>query len=709
MKHTRFISVLLSFVFFISSCSNEEFIEKITLDQSQFNATADGASVDVVVNSNTAWTATYLNDAGTTDMNWITITPAKGEGNGRISVTVGKNEDKARSAEVKVFSATTAATMVVYQKAGASGSGNDDPGNDDPGTGYTAISEVRKLYEGVDYKIAEDLKISGTVISDYRRNTSGGLNNYTSAKAIIVSDDNAGIMLYCSADNTDFARGDEVEVELKNQVLSVYNGGPLQVNGLPLANIKKLGTNVPVAKEITAAELLSGSYESRYVAVKDVQVASDDLNKTFVVGDAHTSIGIEAKTGELFDIFSSKYAVFAAESVPQGSGTLKGIAGVNSGRYQISVSDRSDYSGLTGARFASAPKFALSATDLKVAGEGASVKVALVSNVAWTASSSNPDFQLSQTSGNSGAEIIVSYTQNPSTASTRTATVTFKTTSTEVANNTITLTITQYAYESLVSDRVNKWLELPQIADKDGFAYISHHTDLNGESVRNYSYLLDGNNRYATWVAYTLYDAIGRNNVSRDDAEEWAFDPKVPKRCQPVLNKSWGVSPYDRGHQIPFADRRHSLAAGKSTFYFTNMTAQNSSFNQGLWGKLETNVRNWANGCDTLYVVTGAVATTKTDGTIEYIKDNSGNNVAIPKAYFKVVLRYKKSDTANGGYSAIGFWFENKSVSDSSVEAKHAKTVKAIEELTGFNFFHNLDDSVESAVEGTLTVSSWGL
>ncbi len=704
MKQIKFLFILLSFVSFISSCANEEFTEKITLDQTQLNAPAEGTAADIAVTANTGWTTTYLNDEGTEDLNWITVTPAKGEGDGKISVTVAKNEGKARSAEVKVFSRTTAATVVVYQKAGATEEPGDGPGEDSE---YTAISKVRELYNGTDFKITGDVKISGTVISDYRRNTSGGLNNYTSAKAIIVSDGNAGIMLYCLEDNTDFARGDKVEIDLKGQTLSVYNGGPLQVNGLPLGNIRKSGTETPVAKEISAAELLSGAYESMYVAVKDVQVVSDDLNKTFVVGESHTSIAVESKTGELFDIFSSKYAVFASESVPQGSGILKGIAGVNNGKYQISISDKGDYAGLTNGRFVPAPKFSLSATDLKVSGEGSSVKVILTANVAWTANSSNPDFQLSQTSGSASAEITVNYTQNPSTSSTRSATVTFKTTSTEVASNTITLTITQYAYEAMVSDPVNKWIELPKIVGQDGFMYISHHTDLNGKSVRNYSYLLDGNNRYANWVAYTLYKGIDANNTSRSDA--WGFDPKVPKRCQPVLEKGWGVSGYDRGHQLPSADRLHSVAANQATFYYTNMTAQNSSLNQGIWGKLETSVRNWANGCDTLYVVTGAVATTQTDKTVEYIKDNSGNNVAVPKAYFKVVLRYRKSDTANGGYSAIGFWFENKSASDSSIEAKHAKSVKAVEELTGFDFFHNLDDSVESAVEGTLTASLWGL
>ena len=78
-------------------------------------------------------------------------------------------------------------------------------------------------------------------------------------------------------------------------------------------------------------------------------------------------------------------------------------------------------------------------------------------------------------------------------------------------------------------------MELPDLSDmqeEDTFAYISHMTSLNGKRVRNYSFWYDTQNRLAYWVAYPLYDDIIKFG-NRTDA--WQYDPKVPKRYQPVL------------------------------------------------------------------------------------------------------------------------------------------------------------------------------
>ena len=160
----------------------------------------------------------------------------------------------------------------------------------DPGPVQKSIREVRDLYKGNDYKITDDIIIEGLVISDYRRDTDGGLNNYSSAKTIIITDGDAGIMLYCATDNKDFARGQRLRVKLKDQTLSVYANGALQVNGIPLGNIEPAGTGTPAAKEISIDQLLTGDYECMYVAVKDVQVAQEYMGKTFATSDANTSI-----------------------------------------------------------------------------------------------------------------------------------------------------------------------------------------------------------------------------------------------------------------------------------------------------------------------------------------------------------------------------------------------------------------------------------
>lgn len=564
-----------------------------------------------------------------------------------------------------------------------------------------SIKEIRDRYTGSDTKITDNVAIEGVVISDYRRDTDGGLNNYTSAKTIVVSDGEAGLMLYCTGDNKDFARGDKVRVVLFNQYLSVYQQGPLQINGLPLDYIEKIGRETPSPREITVAQLLTGDYESTYVAVKDVQVQAQFLGKHFSSSSENTSIGMEGKDGGEFDIFTSKYAVFRDETVPSGSGTLKGIAGKYGTRFQLTVSAKSDYAGLTGDRFGSGAQIVLPYAETSVWGGAGSFDLDVTATVGWTAASSVEDFTVSPSSGDGSATVKISYARNPSASNSRTAVITFTGTDGSVAK----LTVNQQPYETVTPSQVQPWLELAATPETEGKAFFSHNMSYNGETVRNYSYWYDLQNRVALWVAYPLYRGT-TSGVQRTD--KWDYDPLLPRSYQGAAFTGYGIAGWDRGHQLPSADRLCNTAANEQTFYFTNITPQNHDLNTYVWEKTEAHIRGLANTNDTLYVVTGCVLQTAADPEIKYIKDNEGKNVAIPKAYFKVVLKYKPGE-GNNGYAAIGFWFENRSYGDVNLNRSYARSVDEIERLTGFDFFCNLDDSIEAAVEASFTGSLWGL
>jgi hypothetical protein len=102
------------------------------------------------------------------------------------------------------------------------------------------------------------------------------------------------------------------------------------------------------------ADFLANKYEGQYIALEGVQVAASDLSKTWVMGGAHTSINIEDAEGNKFVVFSSKYASYGAQTVAQGSGTIKGISSINNGTMQIIFAQASDFAGLTGERFGDA-------------------------------------------------------------------------------------------------------------------------------------------------------------------------------------------------------------------------------------------------------------------------------------------------------------------------------------------------------------------
>lgn len=662
----------------------------VAVSPSALSFTDEGGSGTLSVSSNGSWTVQV-------DGGWIQLSSYGGTGAGSVVVTASVNDGEARTATLTFKTQDASAAVSVSQSQHT--------------VKTKSIREVRALYTGSDYRITEDIQLEGTVISDYRRSDYGGLNNYSSARTIVISDGDAGLQLYTPSgdENKTFARGDKVRVSLLNQTLHVYNYGAMEVSGIPTANITKIGTETPAAREITLDQLLSGDYESTYVAVTDVQVKDAYVGSPFVrrgaEGEAlNTSIPFEGRDGRDFDLFTSKYAVFGDVTVPSGSGTLKGIAGKYGARIQLSLSATDDCAGLTGDRFSTGAHFSLSFTEFPAWGDAGSFDVTLTSDVEWTASC-DAGLTLTPDRGSGSEKITVRYTDNPSSSAVRTLKAVFRTASSQVSANELTLTVTQQPFEVLVPGTVRPWMELPAVTAQDNFAFFSHDMQFGGATVRNYSFWLDLENRVSRWVAYPLYKGM-TSGVERTD--KWGFDPLVPRRYQAETSSSYAGSGYDRGHQLPSADRLCTVEANEATFYYTNITPQNSDLNGGLWQELESHIRKQLSTADTLFVVTGCAVTTPADPEVRYIKDNAGKDVAIPKAYFKVILKYK-AGTANGGYSAIGFWMENRAYGATPLSRAFARSVDEIEQLTDFDFFVNLKDEYEKEAESKYDASAWGL
>ena len=334
----------------IASCKEEKEdfgVPNIGVNTSSVNFSEAEGQQTVKILSSRDWTAdiTFTEEV---EEPWLVVSPASGSAsNDSVDVvfSVLANSAEDRYATVTFNAGAVSATVSVSQKG-------------EIAKEYDPISGVRELYQGENVTITEDWTICGTVISNYRHANSGGLNNATSQKTVIIQDETAGISLYLAENNTDYALGDRIEVKVKDLTLQRFQDGSLQISDVPMANITKLTAGQQVEpKAITAAELVTGDYESQYVAVSDVQIMESDLGSTFVTAGSdgekrHTSINFIAKTGERFVLFSSSYSTFGDELVPEGSGTLKGIAAVYGGStYQISITSTDDYAGLTGERF----------------------------------------------------------------------------------------------------------------------------------------------------------------------------------------------------------------------------------------------------------------------------------------------------------------------------------------------------------------------
>ncbi|WP_104385385.1 DNA/RNA non-specific endonuclease [Sphingobacterium sp. HMA12] len=238
------------------------------------------------------------------------------------------------------------------------------------------------------------------------------------------------------------------------------------------------------------------------------------------------------------------------------------------------------------------------------------------------------------------------------------------------------------------------YLEIPKMNDLSNDEVFIQHFLPEAKTERNYAMLYNKTLKMAYWVAYPLYrDILGSGN--RTDA--WGFDPAVSTAFQPVLFKGFQPTGYDRGHQLPSADRNLNITQNKTTFYFTNMTAQASRLNQGLWANLETKVRTWTAQCDTMYVVTGAMPTSETDNQLDFARDNDGKDIAKPKYYFKA-LAMKKGDE----YYTIGYKIDNITPPSGSTFDNYRLTVSDLEKATGFTFFPDLDNSKKGSIDNRI-------
>lgn len=322
----------------IASCKkneNQDFgMPEMGVSTESVDFSKEGGQYTISLYSTRDWTA-QLDSAA---REWLTVSPEEGApSKDSVSVIISAlpNAKEDRHATISFDGGAVNATVYVFQTG-------------EMQKEYTPIADVRALYTGEQktVTVTEAWTVCGTVISNV------DLNNATSMKNVVIQDESAGIMIRLTEDYEEFKRGDVVEVNVQNMSLEQFNG-LLQLNNVPLENVTEIRQNaMPEAKVISAAQLLTGDYESQYVAVENVQVVESDLGKTWMMNDQNTSINFEAETGERFEVRTSYHAdALGKIEVPGGSGTLKGIAQCYYETAQIMLSSTDDYAGLTGERF----------------------------------------------------------------------------------------------------------------------------------------------------------------------------------------------------------------------------------------------------------------------------------------------------------------------------------------------------------------------
>lgn len=216
-------------------------------------------------------------------------------------------------------------------------------------------------------------------------------------------------------------------------------------------------------------------------------------------------------------------------------------------------------------------------------------------------------------------------------------------------------------------------------------------TSTTGQIVHHEAYSLSYSEGYeqAEWVAYELK----KSHLSNAHYKRPFFEIDKAVKTGAASWRNYKNSGYDRGHLCPAGDRNYSQQAYNETFLTSNISPQSHDFNSGIWNTLEQKTRFWASKYDGVFVVTGGIL----KGNLETIGDE---RVAVPKQFYKILL-----DSDHGKVKMIGFLMSNQN----SYEAlyKFVVSIDSIEELTGIDFFPELEDSIENKLEASSDYKEW--
>jgi endonuclease G len=209
----------------------------------------------------------------------------------------------------------------------------------------------------------------------------------------------------------------------------------------------------------------------------------------------------------------------------------------------------------------------------------------------------------------------------------------------------------------------------------------------------------------ANWVSWHLANEW-QCCQPRPDDDPFRPDPALPDDWYLVLDEDYSSSGFDRGHVVPNADRNlsGSIPIQQATFLMTNMLPQSPDSNQGPWEKFERHLRDaFVNSGQELYVVAGGVGIGGT-GNNGFATTIANGNVTVPAYSWKVALVIPAGSgddisRVTGTTRTIAVVMPNIMGIRNDDWRPYLTSVDAVEQLTGYDFFANVPDAVENAIE----------
>lgn len=200
--------------------------------------------------------------------------------------------------------------------------------------------------------------------------------------------------------------------------------------------------------------------------------------------------------------------------------------------------------------------------------------------------------------------------------------------------------------------------------------------------------------RQPLWVAYRAESMKGRRIGKRP--ERFEPDPRV---APPVNEWDYKGSGYTRGHLAPnyLIGRLYGRAAQHATFLMSNISPQRRRLNELVWQRLEE--------AEADVVAPRAIQLWVTVGPLFEPQPRALRaGVAVPTAFYRIWL-----DVEQGAPQALAF-IVPQDVCGTEPLSRYLASVDEIERRSGLDFFHELEDTREAALErGAVAAASWRL
>lgn len=206
------------------------------------------------------------------------------------------------------------------------------------------------------------------------------------------------------------------------------------------------------------------------------------------------------------------------------------------------------------------------------------------------------------------------------------------------------------------------------------------------------------------WVAYELRKspAEAGDVVHRG---RWKTDPVLFAGRIAPGDASYAGSGYSRGHMCMKSHAgRISADADEETHTVLNACPQLQGMNNGVWKAIENLTGRWADVHEAVWIITGPVF--YANKTTAWIGDDDEVPVAIPDAFFKVVVRPQAAGWLTMAFLVPmhGDEFHHKSAAD---VRPYLTSIDTIEALTGLDFLTSLPDQQEEELERAIFTILW--